>query len=106
MGDHNALADEVFLNIAIDSKLTAKIFLYIFSFRTAIDTHNQKKTFNQILSASESIKNPAIVENLFIESGLQPQTSYSLMSSSKSKFPQDEYAKDLRQLQASKLAFR
>ena len=59
---------------------------------------------NQILKESESFKNPGIVENLLIESGLHHNLFYSFMS--KNKFPQDEYAKDLRQQQASKLAFR
>lgn len=78
----------------------------MFTFRIAIDSRSQNRSYNDILSESESLKNPAIVENLFIESGLHPQSQYSFMSSSKGTFPQDEYAKDLRQLQASKLAFR
>lgn len=70
-----------------------------------MNSENQRKTYNEILRNSE-FKNPLIVENLLVDSGLQPKLHYSLMSSLKNKFPQDEYAKDLRQIQASKLAFR
>jgi hypothetical protein len=78
----------------------------ILSFRIASDYHNQNRTYNDIYKESESFRNPGVVENSFVESGLHPQSHNSFMSSSRSKFPQDEYAKDLRQLQASKLAFR
>jgi hypothetical protein len=75
-------------------------------FRTAIDPSNQAKSYNDILRGTEAFRNPAIVENLYVEGGLRPNENYSLMASAKGKYPQDEYAKDLRQLQASKLAFR
>lgn len=72
--------------------------------RIAIDPQNQGKTYNQILKDSEAFNNPSAIDNLYSELGLEKNSYYSFMS--KNKFPQDEYAKDLRQQQVSKLAFR
>lgn len=72
--------------------------------RIAIDQQNQGKTYNQLLKDSEAFNNPSAVDNLYSELGLEKNSYYSFMS--KSKFPQDEFAKDLRQQQVSKLAFR
>lgn len=100
--DNLKYCNEIEFSIARDKIIILSLIL---SFRIAIDSENQRKSYNEILRTSQGFKNPAIVENSFIESGLKPKSHYSLMSS-KSKFPPDEYAKDLRQIQASKLAFR
>ena len=89
-----------------NSQSSSKCSSTHFFFRIAIEPRNQAKTYNEILRDTEAFRNPAIVENLYIEGGLKPGENYSLMSSSKGKYAPDEYAKDLRQLQASKLAFR
>lgn len=41
-----------------------------------------------------------------LECGLDPKEHYTNMSSLRGRFPQDEYANELRQAQASKWAFR
>lgn len=99
---------KVFWWIFLETFLVAQMiaFRLILSFRIAYDSRSHDRTYNELVKISEGFRNPAIVENLFIESGLQPKSSYSFMSSSKGKYPQDEYAKELRQAQAGKMAFR
>lgn len=86
--------------------LPEKSSLSISLCRLAVSKDNQNKKFGDFLKETEVFKNPASIDNLLVECGLNPRKSYSLMMSSKSKFPADEYAKDLRQVHASKLAFR
>lgn len=89
--------------------LLEKSFLSISICRLAVSVTNkegQKKKFGDFLTETEVFKNPASIDNLIIDSGLDPRKSYSLTMSSKGKFQSDEYAKDLRQVHASKLAFR
>lgn len=70
-----------------------------------ICTDHEKRTFNELLEQSDTFRNPGTLDNLLIESGLNP-FSYCTHMSSKGKYPPDECAKELRQIQAGKLAFR
>uniref|UniRef100_A0A1B0CME6 Uncharacterized protein n=2 Tax=Lutzomyia longipalpis TaxID=7200 RepID=A0A1B0CME6_LUTLO len=63
-------------------------------------------TFEEILQSSPSFKNPYSDEYLFESVGLSPREHYSIMSSLRGRFPQQEYSNELRQVQASKWAFR
>jgi hypothetical protein len=62
--------------------------------------------YNQILEKSPAFNNPACIDNLLTDLGLDPTEFPSIMSGLKGRFPQKEYAIELRQAQASKWAFR
>lgn len=90
-------------------ELSCKLKLFIIplsslSFRIAVDPRNRTKTYNELLKESDTFRNPGAIENLYRDCGLDPSENYTLMSSK--KYPSDEYAKELRQQQAGKLAFR
>lgn len=85
---------------------STRIFSFLFHCRLAVRGDYQDKKFGDFLKETEVFTNPASIDNLLIDSGLDPRKSYSLTMSSKGKFQSDEYAKDLRQVHASKLAFR
>ncbi|XP_055685400.1 tetratricopeptide repeat protein 14 homolog [Lutzomyia longipalpis] len=71
-----------------------------------ITSEKKNFTFEEILQSSPSFKNPYSDEYLFESVGLSPREHYSIMSSLRGRFPQQEYSNELRQVQASKWAFR
>jgi hypothetical protein len=73
-------------------------------FRLCLESRDTN--FNSVLEDAVSFQNPASVDNLLLECGLNTKKIYTNMSSLKGKFPQEEYATDLRHQQTSKLAVR
>ncbi|CAD7085537.1 unnamed protein product [Hermetia illucens] len=69
-------------------------------------TANDEATVEDLLGKSKAFQNPNCVDLLFQESGLDPNEIYSNIPALKNRFPQQEYATELRQIQASKWAFR
>ncbi|XP_037034016.1 tetratricopeptide repeat protein 14 homolog isoform X2 [Bradysia coprophila] len=69
-------------------------------------TDLQHETYENILEASPGFKNPNSIDCLFEKVGLNASTIYTNMSGLNGKFPAEEYGSDLRQVQASKWAFR
>lgn len=63
-------------------------------------------SFEQFLEASPGFTNPNIEECLYKELGLDFDHHYTNMSSLRGRFPQQEYSNELRQVQATKWAFR
>lgn len=62
--------------------------------------------YENILEASPGFKNPNSIDCLFEKVGLNASTIYTNMSGLNGKFPAEEYGSELRQVQASKWAFR
>ncbi|GAB0095876.1 sorting nexin-20 [Sergentomyia squamirostris] len=71
-----------------------------------ITSEKKQLSFEEILQSSPSFNNPFCEELLQASVGLSAQEHYSLMSSLRGRFPQQEYSNELRQVQASKWAFR
>lgn len=67
---------------------------------------NEDGTNEEFLEQWKEFSNPYCVELLFQELGLDASENYTNLTSLKNRFPQQEYATELRQLQASKWAFR
>lgn len=63
-------------------------------------------SFEEVLQSSPSFNNPYCEEYLFESVGLSSTEHYTIMSSLRGRFPQQEYSNELRQVQASKCAFR
>lgn len=63
-------------------------------------------TYETILENSTGFRNPNCIEHLTTAVGLNPLEFYTNMSSLRGKFPNEEYASELRQTQASNWAFR
>lgn len=66
---------------------------------------NSWKSFEEQLIKASELENPNY-DILYAMVGLDVSDNFTLMSSLKNGFPQQEYAKELRQIQASKWAFR
>ncbi|XP_059618896.1 tetratricopeptide repeat protein 14 homolog isoform X2 [Phlebotomus argentipes] len=64
------------------------------------------QSFEEVLQSSTTFNNPFCEEYLFESVGLSPHEHYTIMSSLRGRFPQQEYSNELRQVQASKWAFR
>lgn len=63
------------------------------------------QSYDTILENSAGFRNPNI-EHLSKSVGLDPLEFYTNMSGLRGKFPNEEYASELRQTQASNWAFR
>lgn len=73
-------------------------------YRTSLDLRNE--TYNSLLEKSQGFDNPYFIETLSKELGLDPNEYYTNMSGLRGRFNQTEYSNELRQIQASKWAFR
>jgi len=62
--------------------------------------------YETVLENSAGFRNPNCIEHLTKAVGLNPLEFYTNMSSLREKFPNEEYASELRQSQASSWAFR
>lgn len=62
--------------------------------------------YEHILEASPGFRNPNSIDYLFEKVGLNSTTIYTNMSGINGKFPAEEYGSEIRQVQASKWAFR
>lgn len=76
----------------------------IFICRSSTDLKHE--LYEHILEASPGFRNPNSIDNLFEKVGLNPTTIYTNMSGLNGKFPPEEYGSEIRQVQASKWAFR
>lgn len=72
-------------------------------FRKAVD--NTIKDYEQCLRKAKEFENPNY-DILYNISGLDIKDNFTMISSLRYEFPREEYAKELRQVQASKWAFR
>lgn len=63
-------------------------------------------SYKDYFDRSEDFKNPYCAELLYQDLGLDPDEHYTNMASARGRYPPQEYADDIRQKQASKLAFR
>ncbi|KAJ6648453.1 Tetratricopeptide repeat protein 14 like, partial [Pseudolycoriella hygida] len=73
-------------------------------YKSSIDFKND--SYEQILEASPGFKNPHCIDTLFEQAGLNSKKIYTNMSGLNGKFPAEEYSSEIRQVQASKWAFR
>lgn len=64
------------------------------------------KSYETILEESAGFDNPQCIEHLSQSLGLDSSIFYTNMSGLRGKYPNEEYATDLRQSQASSWAFR
>lgn len=64
------------------------------------------KTYDEFFREWEDFRNPNSEEILAKELGLDPNEYYSNMANARGRYPPQEYADEIRQKQASKLAFR
>lgn len=64
------------------------------------------KTYEDILEESPGFNNPQCIEHLSQSIGLDTSVFYTNMSGLRGKYPNEEYATELRQSQASSWAFR
>jgi hypothetical protein len=64
------------------------------------------ESYNQILEKLPAFNNPNCIENLLDHFGFDSFEYPTIMSGLKGRFPQQDYATELRQAQASKWAFR
>lgn len=64
------------------------------------------KSYETILEESAGFTNPQCIEHLSQSIGLDSSVFYTNMSGLRGKYPNEEYASDLRQSQASSWAFR
>lgn len=64
------------------------------------------KSYETILEESAGFDNPQCIEHLSQTLGLDSSVFYTNMSGLRGKYPNEEYATDLRQSQASSWAFR
>uniref|UniRef100_A0A1L8DCD4 Putative tpr repeat-containing protein n=1 Tax=Nyssomyia neivai TaxID=330878 RepID=A0A1L8DCD4_9DIPT len=71
-----------------------------------ITSDKKNLAFDEILETLPSFKNPYSDEYLFESVGQSQREHYSIMSNLRGRFPQQEYSNELRQVQASKWAFR
>ena len=67
---------------------------------------NKNESFESILENSPGFRNPHCIDYLTAQVGLDNNTFYTNMSGLRGRFPQEEYGSELRQVQASKWAFR
>jgi hypothetical protein len=85
--------------------LYLETFSIFFTCRLANNSEYQPKNCDEILKTLEIFKNPDTFDRSLAEAGLKSRKSYSYIMS-KNKFQNDEYSSELRQVHASKLAFR
>lgn len=64
------------------------------------------KSYETVLEKSAGFNNPRCIEHLSQSIGLDSSIFYTNMSGLRGKYPNEEYATDLRQSQASSWAFR
>lgn len=62
--------------------------------------------YENILVASPGFRNPNSIDYLYEKVGLSSTSIYTNMSGLNGKFPAEEYGSEIRQVQASKWAFR
>lgn len=99
-------------NRFLDSRHTRTYYLHgtsifgllVYHFRLTIDVADQP--YETVLEESIGFDNPRSIEHLAHLVGLDSNTFYTNMSSLRGKYPNDEYAAELRQSQASSWAFR
>lgn len=89
--------------LKMDSFLTGISFFY---HTHSLAATKELRPYEYYLKKSASFNDPRGIDNLMQELGLSGTEIYSNMSSMKGKFPQQEYAGELRNSQASKWAFR
>lgn len=65
-----------------------------------------EETYEDLLEKSKGFHNPHCIDALYQELGLETHEVYSNMSGLRGRFPENEYGNELRQVQASKWAFR
>lgn len=63
-------------------------------------------SYKDYFDRSEDFKNPYCADLLYQDLGLDPNEHYTNMANARGRYPPQEYADDIRQKQASKLAFR
>lgn len=88
--------------IASDHKSSFILFCITYSFAAA----KELKNYEYYLRKTPSFNDPRAFECLMQELGLSTTEYYTNMSGLKGKFPQSDYAGELRNSQASKWAFR
>lgn len=64
------------------------------------------QTYEELLEKSIGFENPNCIEHLSYSIGLDSSIFYTNMSSLRGKYPNEDYANELRQSQASSWAFR
>ncbi|XP_058062623.1 tetratricopeptide repeat protein 14 homolog [Anopheles bellator] len=69
-------------------------------------TNTKPGTYQLLLEKSPSFRDPRLAEQLVKQVGLDSNEFYTNMSSLKGRYPSQEYASELRNVQASKWAFR
>lgn len=69
-------------------------------------TDLKHELYEHILEASPGFRNPNSIDYLFEKVGLSSTSIYTNMSGLNGKFPAEEYGSEIRQVQASKWAFR
>lgn len=76
----------------------------IYNCRSSTDLKHD--LYENILEASPGFRNPNSIDCLFEKVGLSSTKIYTNMSGLNGKFPAEEYGSEIRQVQASKWAFR
>lgn len=84
--------------------ITIKQNMSSFIFRFSIACLN--KTYESVLESLPGFRNPNCIEHLSQAIGLDSSIFYTNMSGLRGKYPNEEYATELRQSQASSWAFR
>lgn len=67
---------------------------------------SRKESYEDILDNSNGFRNPHCIDFLSEQLGLDTSVYYTNMSGLRGRFPPQEYGSELRQVQASKWAFR
>lgn len=81
-------------------------FLFHIHFISRLSTETAGQSYESILTNSQGFRNPNCIDHLSNAVGLNPLEFYTNMSSLRGKYPNEEYASELRQTQASNWAFR
>lgn len=82
--------------------LICEIFFCLFCSKLS---ENDLEKYEECLKKAKEFENPNY-DVLYTLNGLDVNDNFSLMANLKYDFPPQEYAKELRQVQASKWAFR
>lgn len=72
----------------------------------ALFENHKFKTYQDYFDLSSDFKNPHCFQLLYKALDLNSGEHYSNMANARGRYPPQEYADDIRQKQASKLAFR
>lgn len=80
---------------------------HLFSlFANRLSVASVEKSYETVLEEANGFNNPQCIEHLSHLIGLDSSIFYTNMSGLRGKYPNEEYANELRQSQASSWAFR